>query len=91
MGVGGYLILGPFSRDYGTCQPIITNCVVALQLVAWALLGNHSSTITIQCVYSTYYGCNGCNQYSCLWNKHTMFYNCTTITITLLVRENCAV
>ena len=32
-----------------TCLPIIINWVVALQLVAWALLGNHSSTITIAC------------------------------------------
>ena len=44
---------------------------MALQLVAWVLLGNHSSTIVIACGYSksTYYDYN---RYSCLWNKHTV-------------------
>jgi len=62
-----------------TCQPITINWVVALQLVAWALLGNHSSTITIACgcSKSTYFGCN---RYSCLWSKHTVF----VITVLLL-------
>jgi len=39
--------------------------------VAWALLGNHSSTITIACGGSkrTFYGCN---RYSCLWSNNTV-------------------
>ena len=54
-----------------TCQPIIINYVVALQLVAWALLGNHSSTITIACGYSK----------STITLIHTLVYGTNTLCV----------
>jgi len=66
IGTASYNVLHVYTHNYAlltlgsgflgcyvcTCQPIIINCVVALQLVAWALLGNHCTTITIACGYS---------------------------------------
>ena len=62
IGTAGHNALLVFTHNYDTrvsfpwlqctCQPIIISWVLALQLVAWALLGNHSSTITIACGYS---------------------------------------
>jgi len=48
------------------------NWVVALQLVAWALLGNHSSTITIAC---------GCSKSTITVLIGTLVYGINTLCV----------
>jgi len=49
MEVGGYLILGPFSRDYGSCACVICDLSPSL---------TYNQLFHISCVVACYYKCS---------------------------------